>query len=66
MYGFCLTAGGVVSLAYAMDCYHDVSDPPTIEFPPANRVDYWQCARWRHADPESPYCRRLICFDTVA
>ncbi|OAA48789.1 Major facilitator superfamily transporter [Cordyceps fumosorosea ARSEF 2679] len=24
MYGFCLTAGGVVSLAYAMDCYHDV------------------------------------------
>ncbi|ATY63700.1 Major facilitator superfamily transporter [Cordyceps militaris] len=24
MYGFCLTAGGVISLAYAMDCYHDV------------------------------------------
>ncbi|KAM3469231.1 hypothetical protein MY5147_007194 [Beauveria neobassiana] len=24
LYGFCLTAGGIVSLAYAMDCYHDV------------------------------------------
>lgn len=25
LYGFCLTAGGVISLSYAMDCYHDVS-----------------------------------------
>ncbi|KAJ6780172.1 hypothetical protein PWT90_04400 [Aphanocladium album] len=24
LYGFCLTAGGIVSLAYAMDCYHDI------------------------------------------